>query len=185
LEIYKGSAGESQESLQMEDDVLEFNLDEEESLQASRTLAIGVFHSQKSYNPQVLFADMLRAWGIQKLLAVEKVGGYIFKIEFGSEEEKDRVLDGGPWRHKGDVLIVIHYDGLMRPSQIKIQTLGMWVRFYDLPPAMTKEAFAKQLGERIRKFIRMDGRYPGYLRIRVDYPLEKPLMPQMLVRIKG
>jgi hypothetical protein len=51
LEIYKGSAGESQESLQMEDDVLEFNLDEEESLQASRTLAIGVFHSQKSYNP--------------------------------------------------------------------------------------------------------------------------------------
>jgi hypothetical protein len=33
---------------------------------------------------------------------MEKLGDYIFKIEFGSEEEKAHVLEGGPWRHKGD-----------------------------------------------------------------------------------
>jgi hypothetical protein len=84
-----------------------------------------------------------------------------------------------------NALIVVHYDRLMRPSEIKIETIGMWVRFYDLPLAMMKEVVAKQLGERIGKFIRMDCRYPGYLRIRVEYPLEKTLLPQMLVRVKG
>jgi hypothetical protein len=62
LEIYKGSAAE-QDSYQMEDEVLKFDLGEEDSLHASRTLAVGVFHSQKGYNPYVLFADMLKALG--------------------------------------------------------------------------------------------------------------------------
>jgi hypothetical protein len=44
---------------------------------------------------------------------------------------------------------------------------------------------AKQLGERIRRFIKIDCMYLGYLRIRVEYPLEKPMLPQMMVIIKG
>jgi hypothetical protein len=40
----------------------------------------------------------------------------------------------------------VHYDGLLRPSEIKIHSLGFWVRFYDLPPAMMKEGVAKVLG---------------------------------------
>jgi hypothetical protein len=30
----------------------------------------------------------------QKLTMVEKIGDYIFKLEFNKEEEKERVLDG-------------------------------------------------------------------------------------------
>jgi hypothetical protein len=82
---------------------------------------------------------------------VEKIGDYIFKLEFNKEEEKERVLDGGPWQHKGDALIVVHYDRLVRPSDIKIQSLGLWVRFYDLSPSM------------------MDCRYIAYMRIQVEY----------------
>jgi agmatine/peptidylarginine deiminase len=59
---------------------------------------------------------MLNAWGIPKLALVEKVGDYIFKLEFHKAKEKGRVLEGGPWRHKGDALIVTHYDGCTIPS---------------------------------------------------------------------
>jgi hypothetical protein len=31
----------------------------------------------------------------------------------------------------------------------------------------------------------MDRRFPGYMRIRVHYPLVKPLMPELKVKIKG
>jgi hypothetical protein len=55
---------------------------------------------------------MITAWGIEKLTMVEKIGDYIFKLQFVSEEEKAKVIEGGPWRHKGDALIMIHYDGL-------------------------------------------------------------------------
>jgi hypothetical protein len=40
---------------------------------------------------------MLNAWGIQKLVLAEKVGDYVFKMEFNREEEKVRALEGGMW----------------------------------------------------------------------------------------
>jgi hypothetical protein len=63
---------------------------------------------------------MIGAWGIHKLVSMDKIGDYIFKLEFVNGEEKTRVLEGGPWRHKEDALIVAHYDGLIQPSEIRI-----------------------------------------------------------------
>jgi hypothetical protein len=37
------------------EDTLEFDLDEEEAVHASKLLAIAVFYSRKSYNPQSIF----------------------------------------------------------------------------------------------------------------------------------
>jgi hypothetical protein len=115
---------------------------------------------------------MLNAWGIPNLVVVEKLGDYCFKLEFIKGEEKRRVVEGGPWRHKGDALIVMHYDRLAHPSEVCIDSIGLWVRFLDLPPTMMKECFAKQLGGQLGKYIKMDSRYPGYLWVRVDYPTD-------------
>jgi hypothetical protein len=146
---------------------------------------MAIFYSRKSFNPKVLFADMLTAWGITKLSLAEKVGYYMFKLEFEKSEEKIRVLEGGLWRHKGDALIVVHYDGCTRPSEVRISNIALWIRFYDLPQTMMKETFAQLLGGQVGRFIKMDARYPGYLRVRVDFPLRKALVPQLNVKIKG
>jgi hypothetical protein len=78
---------------------------------------MAVYYSRKSYNPKVLIAEMINVWGIQKLVPAEKVGGYLFKLEFTNEEEKKKVLERGPWCHKGDTFILTHYDGFSRPSK--------------------------------------------------------------------
>jgi hypothetical protein len=95
LEVYKGGRSE-QDAATMEAEILELDLDEEEAEVQSRVLAIVVFYSRKSYSLHVLFAYMIAAWGIQKLAAMDKIGDYIFKLEFVNEEEKTRVLEGGP-----------------------------------------------------------------------------------------
>jgi hypothetical protein len=77
-------------------------------------LAIAVYYSRKSYNPQSLFTDMISAWGIQRLASLEKIGDYNCKLEFVREEEKWRAIEGGLWRHKGDALIIVHYEGPRR-----------------------------------------------------------------------
>jgi hypothetical protein len=110
-----------------EEELLELDLDEEEAELASKFLAIAVFYSQKSYSLQYLFSDMQNAWGITKLKAIEKLGEYSFKVEFEVEEEKRRVLEGGPWCHKGDALIVVHCNGLYRPSEVRITTIQVLV----------------------------------------------------------
>jgi hypothetical protein len=86
---------------------------------------------------------MLHAWGIAKLPQIEKLEDYSFKLEFNNNEEKQRVIEGVPWRHKGDALIVVHYDGLIRPSEVRIEAIALWIRLYDLPPMMMKEAIAR------------------------------------------
>jgi hypothetical protein len=40
---------------------------------------------------------MLKAWNLQQLAAVEKIGDYMFRLEFNKVDKKNRVLDGGPW----------------------------------------------------------------------------------------
>jgi hypothetical protein len=102
----------------LEEGMLKLDFDEEDTVKASHVMGIAMFYSWKSYNPQYLFADMINVWGIQKFARVEKIGDYIFKVEFVKEKEKLRVLEGGLWRHKGDALSVVHYEGLVRPSKI-------------------------------------------------------------------
>jgi hypothetical protein len=80
---------------------------------------------------------------------------------------------------------VAHYDGLIRPSEIRIQSLRLWVRFYDLPSAMMKPEIAKQLGAQIGPVLNYDSQYLGYLQVWVEYPLSKPLLPQLMVKVKG
>jgi hypothetical protein len=93
-------------------------------METSRCLGIAVFYSWKSFNPKVLFSDMLQVWGVQKLVAVDKIGDYIFKVEFMTEDEKERVIKGGPWRHKGYAVIVVHYDDWLIHLRSKYKRLG-------------------------------------------------------------
>jgi hypothetical protein len=57
-------------------------------VETSKVLGTVVFYSRKSYNPWFLFSDMINAWGIQRLAVMQKLGDYLFKIEFAREEEK-------------------------------------------------------------------------------------------------
>jgi hypothetical protein len=131
---------------EIEEDILELDLREEGAELSKQYLAMAIYYSRKSCNPRFLIVEMLNAWGIQKLALADKVGDYIFKLEFIRQEEKKRALEWGPWRHKGDAFILTHYDGYSRPSEICITSTTLCVRFYDLPQAMMKEAFARQLG---------------------------------------
>jgi hypothetical protein len=41
-----------------------------------------------------------------------------------TDDENARVLEEGFMETEGDGLIVAHYDGLIRPSEIRIQSIG-------------------------------------------------------------
>jgi hypothetical protein len=53
VELYRGNQKSLDDVATGDDGVLEFELDEEEAEMASKFLAIVVFYSRKSYNPQV------------------------------------------------------------------------------------------------------------------------------------
>jgi hypothetical protein len=80
---------------------------------------------------------------------------------------------------------MVHYDTLTRPSEVHDESISLWVQFLDMPLSMMKECFAKKLGGQLGKYVKMDTRYPGYLRVRLEYPLKKALQPSLTMKIKG
>jgi hypothetical protein len=60
VEVYKGDKEGNFQGADQEDGI-EIELDEEEAVESSRVLGIAVYYSKKSYNPQVLFSDMINA----------------------------------------------------------------------------------------------------------------------------
>jgi hypothetical protein len=95
LEVYRGTHDEERVEPDGEEDMMELDLEEEGAEFALKFITIGVYYSQKSYNPWFLFTDMLTAWGIKKIGGVEKLGDYCFKLEFEREEEKIEAIEGG------------------------------------------------------------------------------------------
>jgi hypothetical protein len=61
MEVYVGEKLDQQEGEDMDEDILEFDLDEEEAELALKAMAIAVYYSRKSFNPHVLFTDMAAA----------------------------------------------------------------------------------------------------------------------------
>jgi hypothetical protein len=92
-----------------EEYVVEFNLEDDEEHRQVKSLAMARFYSGKKFNARGLFEEMKVAWGLHSMKSVQVQDDNKFLLEFHSEEVKQRVVDGGPWRHKGDALIVVPY----------------------------------------------------------------------------
>jgi len=112
LVLHGGTAdGEVQED-ELPDDAFDFDPDEEEEAGGQpRYLAVARYYSGQNYNPRGLFEEMSKAWGMKEAVQVRSLGENMFIIEFSGKATSEFVINGGPWRHKGDALIVVAYDG--------------------------------------------------------------------------
>jgi len=140
------------------------------------------FSSQRSWG---MFDEMGAAWRLAKPIPVRKLENNRFILEFSVEEEYNFVINGGPWRHKGDALIVIPYDGVSRPSEVIIGSIDLWVRFYDVLVTLLSRAFTNILAKKVSNRVLEIGE-PGsdFLRARVSLLLEEPLKPFVEASVK-
>jgi hypothetical protein len=76
-------------------------------------------------------------------------------------------------------------DEFVRPSEVAMESINLWVWFYDLPKVMMKEQVARKLGESLGNVLRVDTTFPTYLRVRIVFSLAKLLVPEIKMKIKG
>ncbi|CAO2143956.1 unnamed protein product [Urochloa humidicola] len=130
---------------------------------------------------------MEKAWNAQHTIPVQRLENNRFIVELESEKMHDFVTNGGPWRHKGDALIVVPYNGFRRPSEVVIDAVNVWVRFYDVPFHLRTSAFLAVLARKVSTRV-LDGGGPvrntNFLRARVALVLDQPLKPMVEAKIK-
>lgn len=95
----------------------------------------------RSINREGLKTTMQQAWRTIKEVKIESMGNNIFLFKFASEEEKKRILMGGPW-HFDKALIVLTEP--VSIGDIKDQSFThttFWVQIHNIPiMCMNREA---------------------------------------------
>lgn len=171
-----------------DEEVVEVLLDDGEVQQAGQLTILSRYYSLRVPNQAVLFEDMRRAWRLRADMSIKSLRDNMFIVTFNSEGDYNFVLQGGPWLHRGDALLVAKFDGITSPSQVPLDCVPVWVRVYDLPLVlMTKkrgELYGSKLG-RVREVdVDEEGRNKhDFFRIRVDLPVKKPLKPTLAIKI--
>lgn len=104
----------------------------------------------------------------------------MFIITFCAEGDFKFVLQGGPWLHRGDALLVVEFDGLTSPSNVPLDVVPIWIRIYDLPLVLMTKARGELYGRSFGRVREVDVEADGCnrhdcFRILVDLPVAKPL----------
>nr|TKW12616.1 hypothetical protein SEVIR_5G047700v2 [Setaria viridis] len=104
----------------------EFDFDPSEGMEedTKKWYAMARYYSEQRSKGMV--DEMGAAWKLHKQIDITNLEANRFILEFDREDEYNYVLNEGPWKHKGDTLIVVPYNGLSRPSEIVIDSVDLW-----------------------------------------------------------
>jgi hypothetical protein len=125
-------------------------------------------------------ATLRPARGNSKGLNARTVGDNMFIAEFGSMQDKVRVLGGSPWNVGNRAVLVQEFDANLRPTDIVLNHMLIWVRIKNLPFGLMNKSWGEELAGKIGKLEKVDadsnGRAWGpYLRVKVRINITKPL----------
>jgi len=102
--------GANQQDEHDDEDEYAFEEDVEATQMPKRWLSVA--RSGKDFYTRAMFDEMRKAWGLKEAVPYRELGDNRFLLEFGSEALMVKATQGGPWRHKGDALIFVPYDGV-------------------------------------------------------------------------
>ena len=168
-----------------EDEEYTFEDGEEATQMHPRWMAIARYYSGKAYSTWALFSELSSLWGKKEPIHVRELGDNRFIVEFDSEKLWRRVIEGGLWKHKKDDVIFVPYDRVQRISEVVIESIALWVRIYDIPVPMSTDGFERALGTKLGRVIEVGKAIQNYKRVRVDFPLAKPLRQVIEQKVKG
>ncbi|CAN6166332.1 unnamed protein product [Urochloa humidicola] len=146
----------------------DFGEDEEIKAMPQMWLAVARFYSGKKFGAWTLFNELCNVWGKkgdEQVPAFREFGDNMFYIEFNSERLWKKAIWGGPWKYKKDAVIFVPYDGVRRLSEISIETITVWIRFYDIPTIMMTSGFVRALGNKLGKVVEVGEKYKDYRRV--------------------
>ncbi|KAH9781767.1 CCHC-type domain-containing protein [Citrus sinensis] len=139
---------------------------------------VGKVLTSRSINKEGLKAAMQMAWRTVKEVKIESMGDNIFL--FASEEEKKRVLMGGPWHFDRALIVLTEPTGIGDIKNQSFTHATFWVQFHNIPiMCMNKEAIQK-LGEKIGTVKEVETDDAGecfgqFARARISIDISQPL----------
>ncbi|KAL6294417.1 hypothetical protein ACE6H2_002559 [Prunus campanulata] len=130
--------------------------------------------------PQSVVKEVLRvAWSNMGEVKVSKAKPNVFAITVGQEDVARRLIDGSPWFVKGYTLSMKLWPLYCSIDDIEANRAVFWVQAHGMPRNLCTAKNARALGSRIGSVLEVEDNgetgFRGFLRIRVDMDVSKPI----------
>jgi hypothetical protein len=111
-------------------------------------LVVGRLISAYRANPKAIIDGLKPVWRLHGDAAVQRTSSENerFIVKFQLDGDRHFVLKGGPWTHKGDVVIFAKFDGKGKAADVKLDAMRIWVQIRDLPYPLMKVEMGWLLG---------------------------------------
>jgi hypothetical protein len=151
---------------------------------------IGRFMSDRRIQKEAFRAFMARLWKTASKVVFKELQDNMWLIEFASEADKRRVLEGCPWLFDRSVLILKEVEENIPPAQMDFSKSPFWIQVHDIPLICMNKHVGLKIGESIGRVEEVDvtGEGIGWgrcLRIRVQVDITKPLERGRALELNG
>jgi hypothetical protein len=148
------------------------------------------YYSMKAVNIDTIHTHFLEVWRIRAKMTFTPLKDNFFIITFSSEGDYRFVDGGGPWIHQGVACLIAPFVDNAQPSETVLNSVRLWVRFYDVPWNKQTDAYGRLIGSKLGKVAEVDVDTDGiklneFLRVRIDWPLNQRLLARFRTTIKG
>lgn len=136
-----------------------------------------------------LRAAMQQVWRSVKDVKVESLGENIFIFKFASEEEKKRILHGGPWHFNNSLMVLVEPTGVGNIKQQAFTHTSFWVQIHNAPIMCMDKDIMQEIGGKIGKVEEVEtdeigGCIGSFARIRIRIDITQPLKKRLLPRLE-
>lgn len=93
-----------------------------------------------------LRAAMQQVWKTSREVKIESLGENVFIFKFGSNEDKRRILAGGPWHFDRALIVLIEPSGIGDVKKQDFSHASFWVQLHKVPIMCMEKDTAAELG---------------------------------------
>lgn len=184
---------ETHEKCKDRDDTEEVDWDdtgeEEEDARVELGL-IGKIWTNRHINSNAFITTMKNVWQPKHGVEIRNIDKNMFVFQFFHWRDKQKIIQDQPWHFDNHALLLGHIDSNLKPSDVPLFDLPMWVRVYNLPfKGRLNILNIEKVGNKIGFFVKMDNTnlmgIDKSIRMRVLIDVRKPLVKSVKLKMRG
>lgn len=141
---------------------------------------VGKILTTRSTSYEGVRAALQQAWRPAGVVKVESLQNKIFMFKFSLEEDKRRVLAGGPWHYDRALIVLQELKGIGNVTEQPFSHVSFWVQLHNVPLMCMDTSTIREIGSKMGKVedVATDATgdcFGEYVRVRISIDITKRL----------
>ncbi|XP_074346361.1 uncharacterized protein LOC141685139 [Apium graveolens] len=154
------------------------------------TCLVGHFLTEKNLNVRAMKSKVADIWHPPRGINIKDLKPGIFLFQFYHADDKEWMLNGGPWNFDGAMLVLNKIRSGEDPLEVSLTYLQFWIQLVGVPSGLMIETTGKQLANFFGSFLAYEPNnnssiWRDFMRIKISFDVRQPLKHKKKIRKKN